>query len=116
MFCEPGECFKLWYLVNVDVVGEVGDGRGVLGEELVDHGAVGLAVDVGHGVLQHLVKLGLLHLRRREQIALQKLHRRRSQRRVVTQQPADHLHLQGTMGNMRIHVKENTNVTLEHRS
>lgn len=91
---NPGECSELFfYLVNVGVVSEVHDGWDVLGEELVDHGAVGLSADVGHSVLQHLVQLGLLHLRRRKQITLQKLHRRRPQRRIMSQQPADHLPL-----------------------
>ena len=84
------------YLVQVYVVGVVHDRRRVLGEQLAHHGAVRLAVDVGHGVLQHLVQLRLLHLWRRQQLALQQLLSGGPQGRVVGQQPLDHLPLTDT--------------------
>lgn len=79
------------YLVQVDVVSEVHDRGSPLGKQLSHHGAVGLAVDVGHGVLQNLVKLRLLHLGRGKQLALQQLLGSGPQGRVVVQQPLDHL-------------------------
>lgn len=48
---------RLCYLVDIDIVGVIHDMRGVLGEQLIDHGAVGLAHDISHGVLQHLMQL-----------------------------------------------------------
>lgn len=83
------------YLVDVNVVCVVHDERGALGEELADHGTVGLAVDVGHGVLQHLVQLGLLHLRRGQQLTLQQLLCCGTQSWVVLQEPHNHQPLQG---------------------
>lgn len=79
--------------MQVDVIGEVHDRGSVLGEELAHHGAVGLAIDVGHSVLQHLMKLRLFHLRWGQQFALQQLLGSGPQGRVVVQQPLDHFPL-----------------------
>lgn len=79
--------------MEVDIVGVVHDRGGVLGEQLVDHSAVGLAIDVSHGVLQDLVELRLLHLGWGQQITLQELLDRGTQGRVMVQQPANNLPL-----------------------
>lgn len=84
------------YLVQVYVIGVIHDRRGVLGKQLAHHGAVGLAVDVRHGVLQHLVKLRILHLWWRQQFALQQLLGGGPQGRVMVQQPLYHFPLTDT--------------------
>lgn len=61
------------HLVQIYIIGVIHYWGGVLGEKLAHHGAVGFAVDVGHGVLQDLVQLGLLHLRGGQEFALQQL-------------------------------------------
>ena len=43
--------------MQVYVIGVIHDMRGVLSKQLAHHRAVGLAVDISHGVLQHLMKL-----------------------------------------------------------
>lgn len=81
------------YLVYVYVIGEIHDRRGVLSKQLAHHGAISLAVHIGHRVLQHLMQLGLLHLGRRQQFTLQQLLGSGPQGGVVNQQPLNHFPL-----------------------
>ena len=100
-FCRAGKALSshgLPHLQYVTVVGVV-DGRGdALGEDLAHHGAVGLPVHVGQGVVQHLVQLRFLHLGRGQQLALEQFCGRGPLCRIVVQQPGDDRFLQCNTG------------------
>lgn len=66
----------------------------MLAEDLAHHGAVGLAVHVGQRMVQHLVQLRLLHLRRGEQLTLEQFCGRGPFSWIMVQQPGDDRFLQ----------------------
>ena len=88
--------------MHVDIIREVGDGPVLHREELRHEVVVAPGLLVGHRLPEHVLEPGVLHLERRQELALQELLGRRPLLGVVGQQAVQQRHLPATLDFVKV--------------